>query len=245
MSGERRRWQIGRAAQHNATVGAEYGRVMAIVALLPTGELRYEGDANICTEVRAKFVELTSAEVLRAGDVTAWLSQVLRYQYGARKSAHNYLVPPERREAARELCTQVASVWSRGSWVCGRLNAETGEAEIGKYVTDVASILGAILVAASTEVATVEQAWSKTVDDAKAKGNKVSARAAAGALARLDGDKPSDALLARVTSLAGVLGEGPLAPLRARVAALRADMQRALDEASDTTSARAAMLELE
>jgi hypothetical protein len=136
-------------------------------------------------------------------------------------------------------------VWSRGSWVCGRLNAETGEAEIGKYVTDVASILGAILVAASTEVATVEQAWSKTVDDAKAKGNKVSARAAAGALARLDGDKPSDALLARVTSLAGVLGEGPLAPLRARVAALRADMQRALDEASDTTSARAAMLELE
>jgi hypothetical protein len=245
MSGERRRWQIGRAAQHNATVGAEYGRVMAIVALLPTGELRYEGDTDICAEVRAKFIELTSAEVLRAGDVTAWLSHALRYQYGARKSAHNYLVPPERREAARELCTKVASVWARGTWVHGYLNAETGEAEIGKYVTDVASILGAILVAASAEVATVEQAWSKTVDDAKAKGNKVSARAAAGALARLDGDKPSDALLARVTSLAGVLGEGPLAPLRARVAALRTAMQRALDEAADTTSARAAMLELD
>jgi hypothetical protein len=245
MSGERRRWQIGRAAQHNATVGAEYGRVMAIVALLPTGELRYEGDANICTEVRAKFDELTSAEVLRAGDVTTWLSQVLRYQYGARKSAHNYLVPPERREAARELCTRVAGVWSRGSWVCGRLDTATGEAEIGKYVTDVASILGAILVAASTEVATAEQAWEKTVADAQAKGNKVSARASAGALARLDGDKPSEALLARVTSLAGVLGEGPLAPLRARVAALRTAMQRAVDEAADTTSARAAMLELE
>jgi hypothetical protein len=241
-AGIRRRWQIGRGAQHAAYVGSEYGRVLAIVDLLPDGTLRWEGDAGISAEVRAEYERLTADEVLRPGDVTSWLGQILRYQYGARRSAHNFLVPPARREEARELCTRLSSVWARGSWVYGRMNAD-GTAEVGKFVTDVASILGALLVAASDEITAAEQLWQATVDAAAKKGEKVGARAAANALTRHDGERPADGLSARIDGLR-ILGDTALAPLRARVAALRASIIAAVDEAADGTALRAAMLEL-
>jgi hypothetical protein len=241
-AGIRRRWQIGRGAQHTAFVGSEYGRVLAIVDLLPDGTLRWEGDAGISAEVRAEYERLTADEVLRPGDVTSWLGQILRYQYGARRSAHNFLVPPARRDEARELCTKLSSVWARGSWVYGRMNAD-GTAEVGKFVTDVASILGALLVAASDEIAAAEQLWQATVDAAAKKGEKVGARAAANALTRHDGERPADGLSARIDGLR-ILGDSALAPLRARVAALRASIIAAVDEAADGTALRAAMLEL-
>jgi len=241
--GVRRRWQIGRGRQHNAFVGAEYGRVLAIVDMMPDGTLRWEGDASIVAEVRAEYDRLTSEEIFRPGDVTSWLGQILRYQYGARRSAHNYLVPPERREEARELCTKLSSVWARGSWVYGRIDPTTGAAEVGKFVTDVASILGALLVAANDEITAAEQLWQATVDAASKKGEKVGARAAANALTRHDGERPADGLMARVDGLR-VLGDDTLAPLRARVRALREAIVKAVDEAADGGSMRSAMLEL-
>jgi hypothetical protein len=244
-AGIKRRWQIGRGRQHAAFIGAEYGRVLAIVDMLPDGSLRWEGDSAICEEVRTKYDELCTAEVFRAGDVTAWLSQQLRYRFGARKQAHNFLVPPDRREAARELCAKLASVWARGSWVYGRLDPATGEAEIGKYVTNVADILGGLLVSCGAEVTAAEDAWRVTVDAAASKASKVGARAAASALLRHDGERPGEGLRARVDSLVAIVGEGPLAPLRARVAALRSMILAAVDAAGDSTSTRAAMLELD
>jgi len=238
-AGVRVRWQIGRGSQHAAYVGAEYGRVLAIVDLHKDGTLHWEGDQAICAEVQARFKALVDEEVLRPGDVTAWLSALLCDRFGAIEDGHDYLVPPEHRDAARTLCRQISRIWGT-AWKQGGLDAD-GKPEVGRLVDSVGGILGGILQGVTARVEQVEQLWAQTV--AQANGKPVGARAAATALARIDGEIGKQGLAAFIDGYR-ILGEGPLAALRARVTALRVQIQRAVD-AADGTAQRFAVLELD
>jgi hypothetical protein len=232
------RWQIGRGKQHAAFVGAEYGRVLAIVDLNSDGSLTFDGDATIADEVRDEYHRLCGDEVLRPGDVTAWLSQVLRRNYCAVRSGDRYLVSPKHKAAARELCSKLAAVWSVGGWVRGRL--VDGVPELGVTYQDVATVIGGIWQGVAAEVTEAEERWAKTVTDAGAK--PVGARACATELTRIDGEKPGEGLVNRINTM-GMIGEGPLKALRDRVAALRAAVVEAQSKVNDT-DARFAALEL-
>jgi hypothetical protein len=233
------RWQIGRGKQHAAYVGAEYGKVLAIVDLNSDGTLTFDGDATIADEVRTEYNRLRDEEILRPGDVTAWLSAVLRKNYGAVRSGDRYLVSPQHKAGARELCSKIAAVWSVGGWVRGRL--VDGVPELGVTYQDVATVIGGIWQGVAAEVTEAEDRWSKTVADAKAaKGGKVGARACANELTRIDGEKPGDGLLNRINAM-GMIGEGPLAALRIRVGTLRGAVLKAQSEVDDTDARYAAM----
>lgn len=236
------RWQIGRGAQHAAYVGAEYGQVLAIVDLHTDNTLMFDGDVTIADEVRAEYSRLCGDEVLRPGDVTTWLQQVLRRSHGAMRSGERFLLAPQHKGAARDLCSRVAAVWSVGNWTLGRLGAD-GVPELGVTYQDVATVIGGIWQGLANEVAEAEERWTKTVADAAATAKKPGVRASVNELERLDGAKPGEGLVARLGQLA-IIGEGPLAPLRARVTALRACVKAALDEANDPTAERFANLEL-
>jgi hypothetical protein len=236
------RWQIGRGKQHAAYVGAEYGKVLAIVDLCSDNTLVFDGDVTIADEVRAEYSRFCGDEVLRPGDVTSWLQQTLRKRFGAVRSGERFLLSPKHKDAARELCSKVASVWSVGNWVRGRLD-DDGVPELGVTYQDVATVIGGIWQGLAAEVTEAEERWAKTVTDAAAKTQKPGVRACTNELERIDGAKPEDGLVARVNGLR-IIGEGPLAPLRARVAALRAAVTAALREANDPTSERFANLEL-
>jgi len=234
------RWQIGRGAQHAAYVGAEYGQVLAIVDLHSDNTLTFDGDVTIADEVRAEYSRLCGDEVLRPGDVTTWLQQVLRQSHGAVRSGERFLLAPQHKRAARELCAAVAAVWSVGNWTLGRLG-DDGVPELGVTYQDVATVIGGIWQGLANEVTEAEERWSIT--DATATAKKPGVRACVNELERLDGTKPGEGLQARLGQLA-IIGEGPLAPLRARVVALRACVKAALDEANDPTAERFANLEL-
>jgi len=240
-AGVKVRWQIGRGRQHQAFVGAEYGRVLAIVDLDSAGALTWQGDAAICDEVRAEYTRLCGDEVLRAGDVTTWLSRLLTLRYRAVTDGHDYLVGPERRDAARAFFGQVARVWG-AAWKRGGLD-EHGAPVLGRLTDDLASILGGIYQGLSEAIEECEGLWATTVETAK--GKPIGTRACMTALARLDGppDQPREGVSSRVDDVAPILGAGPHGKLRARVAALRAKINQALDVASDG-SARTAYLEL-
>jgi hypothetical protein len=241
-AGVKVRWQIGRGKQHAAYVGAEYGTVLAIVDLLNDNTLSFDGDATIADEVRAEYARLCGNEVLRPGDVTAWLSQVLRKRFGAVRNGDRFLVSPMHKDAARELCGKIAKVWAVGGWVRGRL--VDGVPELGITYQDVATVIGGLWQGLSDEVTEAEARWVKTVADVKV-GAKVGLRAAQNELDRLDGVKAdgTDGLRGRLNELK-LIGEGPLAPLRARVVALRVAVKAAWDDASDPTSQRAMLLDM-
>jgi hypothetical protein len=107
----------------------------------------------------------------------------------------------------------------------------------------VATVIGGIWQGLNDEVIEAESRWAKTVADAKL--GKVGLRAAQSELDRLDGVKAdgTDGLRGRLNELK-LIGEGPLAPLRARVTALRVAVKAAWDEASDPTSQRAMLLDM-
>lgn len=241
-AGVKVRWQIGRGKDHVASVGGEYGRVLAIVDLQDTSKLAFDGDQLICDEVNVEFERLIGEEILRPGDVTTWLQRVLRDRYGAICDGHDYLVAPKHREAARAFFTAVAKVWG-SSWKRGGIGAD-GMPVLGRMEDNIANILGGILQGLIEEVEEQEHLWRQTVETADKRAEKVGARAAATALKRLDGEKTGDGLVARVNGFT-ILGEGPLAPLRARVAALRSLIDAAVLAANDDLSVRAAMLELD
>jgi hypothetical protein len=233
------RWQIGRGQQHAAYVGAEYGKVLAIVDLNSDGTLTFDGDATIADEVRTEYNRIRSTEELQPGDVTAWLSSVLRSQHGAVRSGDRYLVSPKHKAGARELCNKIAAVWSVGGWVRGRL--VDGVPELGVTYQDVATVIGGIWQGIAAEVTEAEDRWVKTVTDAK--GGRVGVRACTNEIERIDGAKPGDGLVARINGMA-LIGEGPLKVLRDRVTALRAKVAAALVEANDPTAERFANIEL-
>jgi hypothetical protein len=241
-TGVKVRWQIGRGQQHAAFVGSEYGRVLAIVDLNADNTLSFDGDATIADEVRDEYSRLCGDEVLRPGDVTAWLQQLLRKQFAAVRSGERYLLAPQHKGAARELCGKIASVWSVGGWVRGRLG-DDGVPELGVTYQDVATVIGGIWQGLNTEVVEAEERWVKTVGDAAAKAAKPGVRASTNELERIDGNKPGEGLMARLGQLA-IIGAGPLASLRARVVTLRAQVVAALHEANDPTSERFANLDL-
>lgn len=235
------RWQIGRGKQHAAYVGAEYGKVLAIVDLMNDGTLSYDGDAAICDEVRQEYARLVGEEVLRPGDVTTWLQQLLRDRWGAVADGHDYLVRPEQREAARAFFSKVAKVWGT-AWKRGGLDKD-GLPMLGRLEDSVANILGAIYQGLIEEVEEQERLWAATVEAAATKAGKPGVRACTTQLERLDGEKIGEGLIARIDTFKG-LGEGPLKSLRDRVGALRAQVRAALAEANDPTAERFANLEL-
>ena len=241
-AGVKVRWQIGRGKQHAAFVGAEYGHVLAICDLCADNTLSFDGDTTIANEVRAEYDRLLGDEVLRPGDVTSWLQQVLRHSFGGVRNGGRYLISPQHKRGARELCAQIATVWAVGHWVQGGIS-DAGVPELGVTYKTVAMVIGGIWQGLAGEVTDAEERWAKTVTDAEAKTKRPGVRACVSEMERIDGTKPGDGLMARLGQLA-IIGEGPLAPLRARVTALRTAVKAALDEANDPTAERFANLEL-
>lgn len=110
-------WTVGRV-DHTCDIGQQYGEVLVRFRL--SGDvLTFTGDAELGAPVVAAFGARVSAETLKSGDVTSWLSRTLRERLMAvRFGALGFLVPARHVAAARELCEAVGKKFGSG-WVTG------------------------------------------------------------------------------------------------------------------------------
>jgi hypothetical protein len=236
-----RRWQIGRGAAHTARLGGEYGVVLAVIDLTRRGNLACEGQGDIVDAVRHEYHARLDAEVLQAGDVTAWLGAVLRERFAATRAAGNYLVPPGSKSAARALCARLRTVWG-AHWVLGAMTPDGPS--LGRSISDVASIIGALWQGTADEITEVAALWERTAEEAGKRGAPVGPAACRTALARLEGTAAEPGLADRVRAFARTAGAGVARALIVRANALHAAVT---DELARTDGAvvRALMIEID
>jgi hypothetical protein len=236
-----RRWQIGRGQAHTARLGGEYGTVLAVIDLDRRGNLACEGQPDIVGAVRGEYHARLDAEVLQAGDVTAWLGGVLRERFGATRAGSNYLVPPQHKVGARALCTRLRTAWG-AHWVLGGMTPDGPS--LGRSISDVASIIGALWQGTADEIAEVAALWERTAEEAGTRGAPVGPAACRTALARLEGTAAEPGLADRVRAFARTAGAGVARALITRANALHAAVQEELAR-TDGTVIRALMIEID
>ena len=236
-----RRWQIGRGAAHTARLGGEYGTVLAVIDLDRRGNLACEGQGDIVAAVRGEYHSRLDAEVLQAGDVTAWLGTVLRERFSATRAAGNYLVPPGSKTAARALCARLRTAWG-AHWVLGAMTPDGPS--LGRSISDVGSIIGALWQGTADEITEVAALWERTAEEAGKRGAPVGPAACRTALARLEGTAAEPGLADRVRAFARTAGAGVARALITRANALHAAVQEELAR-TDGTVIRALMIEID
>jgi len=236
-----RRWQIGRGAAHTARLGGEYGTVLAVIDLTRRGSLACEGQADIVDAVRGAYHSRLDAEVLQAGDVTAWLGTVLREDHGATRAGSNYLVPPQHKAGARALCARLRTAWG-AHWVLGGMTLDGPS--LGRSISDVASVIGALWQGTADEITEVAALWERTAEEAGKRGAPVGPAACRTALARLEGTADEPGLADRVRAFARTAGAGVARALIVRANALHAAVQEELAR-TDGTVVRALMIEID
>jgi hypothetical protein len=236
-----RRWQLGRGQAHTARLGGEYGTVLAVIDLTRRGNLACEGRVGIVDAVRHEYHARLDAEVLQAGDVTAWLGGVLRERFAATRAGSNYLVPPQHKVGARALCTRLRTAWG-AHWVLGGMTADGPS--LGRSISDVGSIVGALWQGTADEIAEVAALWERTAEEAGTRGAPVGPAACRTALARLEGTAAEPGLADRVRAFARTAGAGVARALIVRANALHAAVQEELAR-TDGTVIRALMIEID
>jgi hypothetical protein len=218
------RWAIAHDGGIPAEVGAPLSRCRVLVDLLATGRLVIEGDPALGGAVEARYAARSDGEIYQGAEVSAWVRGYLCSQFDGVAAYKGILVPPQHRDAARAWARALSTAW--GVFDRGAEDpAAPGHYLIGLPIGTAASVVGGFVGGLDAEITAEDRRWDRAAGP----------RGAQNAVARVE------ALRARVASFGALLGAARVAPLTARVDALRA----ALVEALDDLRQRAALLELD
>ena len=210
----RARWSVGDVA-HGAA-GDAYGRTVLVVTLRLDGAIVCEGDALLAERVRVEFERLRDGEKFAAGDVTAWLRDVMISRFRAVRLGGSWYVPHKFAADAEKLCGSLARSWGV-DWMLPALPLATS-----------AQLHAGIRNSLNDEI----NAIALAIETSKEGKTEIGARAAAGFVMRLE------ALGERVRNYGALIGETNVQPLRTKIANLGETMRAA----SDGISLRAAQI---
>jgi hypothetical protein len=217
------KWNIGGVddLQTGKGVGDSFGSV-AMVATLDRDE-RLTVDvglnahlASLAAQLRARYEARREAEEFAAGDVTAWLGQIMRERMaGIGYGPGSYYVRHERAIQAERLCTALKGQGWGGSWILPALPIATSQ-----------QLREGLVASLVDEARDVLVAYGEARDAAATSGKPISDKIALGL------DERMKVVLERAQGFAALLGD-------AHVALLRSTVRAAIEEIAPTLSPEA------
>lgn len=209
----RARWIVGEVGVVVADATSRaFGQRVLTVTLGAGDALTFEGRDALAQTVRESYEAQRAAESYEAGEVTAWLRNILIARFRAVRLGGVWYVPAKFVADAEKLCTSVSKLWGQ-DWIVPALPIATSQ-----------QMLTGIRNGIVEEVAAIERELREARDERQKKGEpEITSRLAARLLVDVG------TVAERLRHYSVLLGETHTAPVRARLESLRGSLEPLAD----------------